>query len=281
MKHRIPLLGAAHAAGVAALFLLGATAPAGWPAPLTAQQPGAAGEAARPGISVDEAELTRLITTMARELMAPGVVVMLESEAGRFELAVGTRELEGTTPVTTADHVRIGSNTKTFTGTVILQLAQEGRIDLDAPVSRYWPGVPNGERITIAQLLTMRSGLFNYSETLELNRSLDEDPGRIWTPRELLRLGLSREPYFAPGEGYHYSNTNTVLLGLIAEKIEGRPLPRIIQQRLLDPLKLTSTSFPPSDTAALPPAQQAAAAAGDLLPSELTDENPSWTWAAV
>jgi D-alanyl-D-alanine carboxypeptidase len=290
------------AAGVAALVLLGGTAPACVSSPLAAQQRGPAGEAASQGIVVDETEMTRLVTASAGELMAPAVVVVLLTPVSNFELALGTRDLEGTTPVTTDDHIRIGSNTKTFTGTVILQLAQEGRLNLEGPVSTYWPGVPNGERITIAQLLTMRSGLFNYSETLELNRSLDQEPGRIWTPSELLRLGLSREPYFPPGEGYHYSNTNTVLLGLIAEKIEGKPLPQIIQERLLEPLNLSATSFPPSDnavlpdphprgymhgtnvdtmdSAALPPAQQAAAAAGELLPSDVTDENPSWTWAA-
>ncbi len=253
-------------------------------------------------VKVDQEALTADVEELAAEMTAPGVVVLLKSPQGDFQLATGTTEVNGSTPVTMDDHVRIGSNTKTFTTTAILQLADEGKIDLEGPVSDYWSGVPNGKNITIAQLLNMRSGLYNYSETLKLNKALDEEPERVWKPRELLRMGLSRPVYFPPGEGWHYSNTNTVLLGLIAEKIEGEPLPQIIQDRFLTPLGLTSTSFPPSTTSAipdphprgymystnvltmdgaeLPPAQQEAAAAGTLLPNDVTDENPSWTWAA-
>jgi D-alanyl-D-alanine carboxypeptidase len=257
---------------------------------------------ASPAITLDRQALTETVTGLRDEMRAPGVAVMLLTPEGNFELADGTTQLGGATPVTLDDHVRIGSNTKTFTTSVILQLVEEGKIDIDAPVADYWPGIPAGDEITIEQLLNMRSGLFNYSETLKLNKSLDEDPERVWRPRELLRMGISRPPYFPPGEGWHYSNTNTVLLGLIAEKIEGKPLPDIIEERLITPLALANTSFPPSDTAAipnphpqgymygtnvstmktmaLPPAEQEAAAAGKLLPSDVTDENPSWTWSA-
>ncbi|MCB0916812.1 MAG: beta-lactamase family protein, partial [Actinobacteria bacterium] len=182
-------------------------------------------------------------------MRAPGVAVLLLSPDGNFELADGTTQLNGATPVTLDDHVRIGSNTKTFTTSVILQLVDEGKIGLTDPVDDYWPGIPNGDEITIEQLLNMRSGLFNYTTTRKLNKSLDEDPDRVWEPRELLRMGISRPPYFPPGEGWAYSNTNTVLLGLIAEKIEGKPLGDIIEERLITPLGLANTSFPPSDTA--------------------------------
>ncbi|NKV12644.1 serine hydrolase [Rhodococcus hoagii] len=120
-----------------------------------------------------------------------------------------------------AEHVRIGSNTKTMTGTVILQLVQEGKIKLDDPVSKFRPDVPNGDNITIEQLLDMRSGLFNYTETAELNETLDNDPQKQWKPEDLLALGFANPPYFPPGQGYHYSNTNIVLLGLIAESLDG------------------------------------------------------------
>ncbi|WP_373191186.1 serine hydrolase domain-containing protein, partial [Mycobacterium marinum] len=84
------------------------------------------------------------------------------------------------------------------------------------PVSKYRPDVPNGDNITIEQLLNMRSGLYNYSETPEVNEALDNDPQRVWTPDELLTIAYQNPPYFLPGAGYHYSNTNYVLLGLIA-----------------------------------------------------------------
>src|SRR5918997_1287398 len=94
------------------------------------------------------------------DLAVTGAVVLVRSpELGDWATTMGTRTWHGTEPVTLDDHVRIGSNTKTWTATVILQLVDEGRIGLDDPVSRYRPDVPNGKNITIAQLLDMRSGL--------------------------------------------------------------------------------------------------------------------------
>lgn len=81
---------------------------------------------------------------------------------------------------------------------------------MDDPVSRHRPDVPNGDNITIDQLLTMRSGLYNYTETLDLNSAMDTDPQRVWQPDELLALAYRHPPYFAPGQGFHYSNTSTV-----------------------------------------------------------------------
>src|SRR5207253_2507969 len=104
----------------------------------------------------------------------------------------------------------IGSNTKTFTGTVILQVVDEGNLGLDDPVSEYQPKVPNGENITIRQLLNMSSGLYNYAEDKEFNETLDSEPDKVWTPGEVVEIGFQHQPYFAPGEGFHYSNTNTV-----------------------------------------------------------------------
>lgn len=250
----------------------------------------------------DQAALQQILDETATEFMAPGMAALVRTPDGDMEAVYGTTTLGGDTEVTPDLHVRIGSNTKTWTGTVILQLAQEGKIDLQGPVSDYYDGVPNGENITIAQLLNMRSGLYNYSETLTLNEALDNEPDRVWAPTELLALGLANPPYFPPGEGYHYSNTNTVLLGLIAEKLEGKPIATIFEDRLFTPLNMAQTSFPPSDTAeipapftdgymygtnvaqmddlSLPPDQLAEAQAGTLEPNNVTGDNPSWTWTA-
>jgi D-alanyl-D-alanine carboxypeptidase len=249
-----------------------------------------------------EAELRALFDQSAKELTAPGAAMLLRTPSGELTSTYGSRTITGTEPVTLADHVRIGSITKTFTGTVILQLAQEGTLDIDAPVSEYRPDVPNGANIPITQLLTMRSGLYNYSESLELNQSLDDDPTKIWTPEELLALGFKYPTYFPPGTGYHYSNTNTILLGLIIEQVDGRPLESAYQTRLFTPAAMHQTSFPPTTTNAipapypqgymygtnvstmqgegLPPDQRPDALSGRLKPNDVTGENPSWTWAA-
>lgn len=238
----------------------------------------------------------------AQQLLVPGAVLLLRTPAGEFTATYGVAEMGSTRPVRLDDHIRVGSNTKTWTATVILQLVQEGRIQLNDPVAKYRPDVPNGDKITIEQLLSMRSGLFNYSETRKLNQLLDEQPGKIWRQDELLALAWAHPAYFPPGQGFHYSNTNYVLLGLIAERVDRKPLAAIFQDRLFKPLGLKSTSFPdttspviPSphpqgymystnlltiDSSALPAPLLAAARAGKLRPNNYTNSNPSWGWAA-
>lgn len=231
-----------------------------------------------------------------------GMVVLIRTPEGEYVKTYGSTEAGSATAPNLDTKVRIGSNTKTWTGTVILQMVDEGKIALDDPVSEYRPDVPNGDAITIAQLLNMRSGLFNYTETLEVNEAIDTEPERIWDPEELVALGLANPPYFAPGTDYHYSNTNTALLGLIAEQLDGKPIAEIFQARLFDPAGLDDTSFPANDDTALPspysrgyffgtnvgtmedpslPADQLALIeAGELEPADVTNDNPSWTWAA-
>ncbi|WP_305094695.1 serine hydrolase [Prescottella sp. R16] len=251
---------------------------------------------------IDATALNGVVARVAKDLQVPGAVAILKTPDSNLTVTYGTGTIGQSAPVDTAEHVRIGSNTKTMTGTVILQLVQEGKLALADPISKYRPDVPNGENITIEQLLNMRSGLFNYSETPQLNQTLDDDPGKQWTPDELLALAFANPPYFPPGEGYHYSNTNTVLLGLVAEDLDGKPLQKIFQARLFGPAGLTGTSFPDAadssiparypqgyvfgtnmDTLtdpALPEDMQAAAKDGTLQPADVTDVNPSWAWAA-
>jgi len=134
------------------------------------------------------------------DTLTPGAVVLVRSpELGDWAATFGTRTLGGRVSVTLADHVRIGSNTKTWTGTVILQLVQEGKLRLDAPVSRYRPDVPNGENITITHLLDMRSGLYNYSESLELNQTLDVNRRRSGRPTSSWALPTSTRRTSFPG----------------------------------------------------------------------------------
>lgn len=251
---------------------------------------------------LNQAQLRSTVESTMAELLVPGAVVLVRTPDSIWVDAFGTRQLGVDDPVSVNDHFRIGSNTKTMTGTVMLQLVDEGLISLDDPVSKYRPDVPNGDDITIEQLLDMRSGLFNYSELESFNDILDNDPARVWDPEELVALGLAEPVYFAPGEGFHYSNTNTVLAGLIIEQLTGNELRDEFQQRIFVPLGLDQTSFPAIEDAslptpyphgylygtnvqteqdpALPAEEQAAASAGTLLPTDVTNTNPSWGWAA-
>jgi D-alanyl-D-alanine carboxypeptidase len=246
--------------------------------------------------------LRPLIEPLMKEMLVPGAVVLARTPNEEFFAAFGTRVLGENIPVTTDDHFRIGSNTKTMTGTVVLQLVQEGLISLTDPVSTYRPDVPNGANIPISMLLDMSSGLANYSVQLDLNRLMDDEPGRNWTPEELVAIGLAEPPAFGPGKGFLYSNTNTVLLGLIVEKLTGEMLADVFTERIFTPLGLTHTIFPGIDdatipdphpqgygfgtnvstiaTSILPEYQQAEAVVGTLKPNDWTDLNPSWAWAA-
>ncbi|SNT45290.1 serine hydrolase domain-containing protein [Rhodococcoides kyotonense] len=233
-----------------------------------------------------------------------GMVVLIETPDGKYVNTWGATESGGSEAPSLDTRMRIGSNTKTWTGTAILQMVQEGKLSVDDPVSKYRPEVPNGENITIGQLLDMRSGLYNYTETVEINQAMDEDPGKVWAPEELVALGISNPPYFPPGEGWHYSNTNTVLLGLIAEQLDGRAIEQIFQDRFFSTLNLSGTSFPANTDTAIPapfsrgytysgnietlgegkeslsPERLAEIESGSLQPRDTTNDNPSWTWAA-
>ena len=237
------------------------------------------------------------------DTLTPGAVVLVRSpELGDWTATFGTRALGGADPVTLADHVRIGSNTKTWTGTVILQLVQEGKLTLDDPVSTYRPDVPNGQHITITELLDMRSGLYNYTRVPRAEPDPRHGPDQGLDARRAARHRLQEPAVLPPGQGFHYSNTNTVLLGLIIEKLTGNPVEQEFQRRIFTPLGLRNTHLPPRTsnalpapypngyqfgtnvetmaTQVLPPDQQAAARAGILKPLDATHDNPSWAWTA-
>ena len=250
---------------------------------------------------VDDVEST--VDRLMRENAIPGAVVQISSpERGDWTGTFGTSTVDADDPIAADDHFRIGSNTKTMTVTAVLQLVQEGRLSLDDPISKYIDGVPNGDTITIAQLAEMRSGLYSYTFDPEFNATLDREPGKAWTQEELLRIAFSHPVDFPPGEQFAYSNTNTVLLGLVVEELTGMPVAQAFDERIFAPLGLENTSFPAIedasipdphpqgymfgtnvstiDTFELPEEEQAAAVAGTLKPNDVTDDNPSWTWTA-
>jgi D-alanyl-D-alanine carboxypeptidase len=153
---------------------------------------------------------------------------------------------------------RVASITKTFTAAVIVQLVGEGRLGFDDLMTAHLPedhldlvprlhvldGVSSGDRITIRQLLTHESGLFDYASAAGFYAAIAADPGRPWTPRAMLEGAVAwGTPYFRPGEGYRYgySDTGYVLLGLVIEHLDGRPLHESYRHRLLAPLGLTAT----------------------------------------
>jgi D-alanyl-D-alanine carboxypeptidase len=250
----------------------------------------------------DPAAIERVVEATAKDLLLPGVMVLLRTPQGNLTFGYGATELGGANSPRADTHFRIASNTKTMTAAVIVLLVQEGKLRFDDPVSKYVEAVPNGDNITIGELLKMRSGLYNYTSAPELAESLDRDPTRAWAPQELLAIAFKRPPSFAPGKEYDYCNTNYVLLGLIAEKLEGAPLAKIFQDRLFGPLGMKQTSLPANTSSTLPEPYshgymfgsslyaladepypvdlQAAAKTGALKPNDDTGQNPSYAFAA-
>jgi D-alanyl-D-alanine carboxypeptidase len=175
---------------------------------------------------------------------APGALAFVRSPGGTTGVAAGYADLDTRTPMRAADGFRIASVTKTFVATVVLELEAEGRLEIDEPVERWLPGlVPNGSAITIRELLNHTSGLFDYSEDDAHTQAVIADPGRRWSPHELLSVAFAHPPLFRPGTSWFYANTNYVVLGLLVEAVTGRPLGQELQARIVDPLQLGATSF--------------------------------------
>jgi D-alanyl-D-alanine carboxypeptidase len=251
---------------------------------------------------IDQAALQRVVENAATDLGVPGAVVLIRTPQGSYTAAVGTTERGQKTPPDANTHFRIASNTKTMTAALVVLLAQDGKLTFTDPVSQYVPDVPNGAQITVADLLTMRSGLYNYTSAPELAAELDADPAKAWTPQQVLAIAFAHPPNDPPNTTYEYDNTNYALLGMIAEKVDGRPLSDQMRERLLEPLRLGQTSLPAIDDTAIPapyshgymyggseyamvdkryPADITEAGRdGTLQPVDYTHQNPSYAHAA-
>ena len=188
------------------------------------------------------AALQTEIESVMKANVIPGAIVLIKSrDKDDWQTTFGTGEIGRTAARSMAASVRIGSNTKTMTSTVIMQLVQEGKLKLDDPISKFRPDVPNGQNITIEQLATKRSGLYSYTFDLGFNETLDKDPQKAWTPDELLKIAFSHPPSDSPGAKFNYCNTNIVLLGLVIEQLTGMSARDAFQKRIFETLKLTHT----------------------------------------
>jgi D-alanyl-D-alanine carboxypeptidase len=216
-----------------------------------------------------------------READVPGVTVGLWTpDRGSYVRSFGVADQRDGRSMAADLSMRIGSETKTFTVTALLQLADRGRVGLDDPIAKYVDGVPNGSRITLRQLAGMRSGLFNYTRDETFNKALTSDPRRSFTPRELLGYAFGHPALFPPGEKFDYSNTNLVLLGLVVEKAGGLPLRDFIRKNVLAPAGLDHSVFPVDAAFPVPHAQGYTDQTASGKVEDAADWNPSWAWAA-
>ncbi|MBV1945060.1 serine hydrolase [Streptomyces sp. BV129] len=274
--------GVAVAAALGALAVPLAAAPS-LSTPLTAGSPSPSPSG--PDVHALTPEVTRQIDDAVKRVMretgVPGVTVGIWTpDKGDYVRSFGVADKSDRRAMSPDLYMRIGSETKTFTVTALLQLVDQGKVGLDDPIGEYIDGVPNGDRITLRQLADMRSGLFNYSEDPDFFKALTSDPERPFTPQQLLDYSFKHPVQFQPGAKFSYCNTNLILLGLLVEQRSGQSLGDYIQEHVLDPAKMTRTSFPEGAEFPKPHAQGYTDQTADGKVAETAGWNPSWGWAA-
>ena len=178
----------------------------------------------------------------------PGAILVVRDRDHTVRLTGGLGDVGKKTPMNARNHFKIASLTKSYTATVVLQLVAEGKLHLTDSVERWLPGlVPNGEHITLRQLLNHVSGIADFeSDPRYLKPYLSGNLGFYWAPRQLVKMAVSHPPLFPPGVTQHtsYSNTNYVLLGLVVEAATRRSIGSELARRIFRPLQLDDSSYP-------------------------------------
>lgn len=205
----------------------------------------AAGQSSRPA---PDPAVQRTLDDLVRKDGFPGVLAAVRTSDGRVrDYRAGVANLATQQRLPLDGQVRIGSNTKTFVATVVLQLVAEGEVQLDASVETYLPGLLRGKgidgrRITVRQLLQHTSGLPEYVDLWF--KDFARNQNRFVEPHELLETALTRPAQFAPGKKWAYSNTNYIVAGLLVQRVTGRPVAEEVNRRIIKPLGLRGTYWP-------------------------------------
>lgn len=211
----------------------------------------------------------------------PGAQAGVWTAQGSWVGVTGVTEQGGNTPPVRGEHTRIGSVTKTFTVILILQLVEQGSIQLTDTIGQYVSGLPNGDSATIAMLASMTSGIPSYTQDDTFVDAMFADPQQVFTPQQLLDYVRGKPADFPAGTKVAYSNSNTVALGLVIEQKMNMPFAQALQQNILGPLGLTQTLA--ATSSAIPdPHWRGVTTQGDPVGvvKDPTDWNPSWAFSA-
>ncbi|OZM84422.1 alkaline D-peptidase [Pseudonocardia sp. MH-G8] len=239
----------------------------------------------------DRPELQKVLEGIV-ESGITGITLRVHDERGEWVGSAGVGKPGRAAEPPTDGHVRIGSNTKTFTSALVLQLVAEDKIGLDTPAADYLPELGLDQRITVRMLLQHTSGVFNFTgEYYDDGTFAAGIPattaGKEWVdnrfttyqPEELVRLALSKPARFEPGTDWSYSNTNYVLARLLIEKVTGRSVAQEMQRLVLGPLGLSDTAAPTTQTEVPEPHAHAYFRyedGGQEKTVDVTRHNPSW-----
>ncbi|GHE85585.1 serine hydrolase domain-containing protein [Streptomyces fumanus] len=237
---------------------------------------------ARPRPAVQES-----LDSLVRDEKFPAALAWVGEDGRGTSAVAGSARLDRRVPVPRDGQVRAGSNTKTFTAVVVLQLVAEGKVELDAPIERYLPGLVrgpgiDGHDITVRQLLQHTSGLPNYTAYIGLE-DFAEVQHRFFQPHDLLAAALAHRAEFAPGTQWEYSNTNYLLAGLLIERVTGRPVQEEIDRRVISKAGLRHTYWPAAGDQTIREPHPHGYAVADTESGKVIDAtvmDPSWGGAA-
>ncbi|MBC2905673.1 serine hydrolase domain-containing protein [Streptomyces cupreus] len=192
----------------------------------------------------DLAALPGVLRT-AMQQGAPGALARIDDHGIVSTTAAGIADRKTRRALDTSDRFRIGSVTKTFSAVVLLQLVDEKKLKLDAPVNRYLPGLLPDDRITVRHVLSHRSGLYDYTNDMfaQTVPGFEAVRTKVFTLRQLMARSLARPRTTAPGGAYAYSNTNFVVAGMLIKKLTGNSLHTEYQNRIIEPLRLGDTFY--------------------------------------
>ena len=243
----------AATAGLVALLLAACTSASG-SSDLPPQQSG--------GFSAD---ISKRLTTALTDAMtladaSAGFAGVWAPWAGSWTTAEGTTTRGGSTPASVDMTFRIGENTTPMTCTVLLELVDEGRVDLDDPLTKWVPGLVGAEGVTLRELCQNTSGIGDYAAALRTNFVMN--PTRQWPPLELASDGIAMQRYGNPGEKYGASATNAVLVGMALQNATSRSWQQLYKQYVFDKLGMNASSLPASDQFTVPGKHATGYAAG-------------------
>jgi len=183
---------------------------------------------------------------------APGIQFSVHDSNGFWNGTSGLADLASNIELTPCNITRVGSTVKTFTAVTILLLQEEGFLKINEPITNYLSanqikGLKNAKKSTIEQLLKHSSGIYNYIQSAQFQTASLNDLTKVWQPDDLLDYARGQDAYFSPGENVLYSNTNYILLGMIIEKVTGKPFYKAFQEMIFEPLDMEFTQFAAED----------------------------------
>jgi len=211
----------------------------------------------------------------------PGAIVTLYRDGRLTVLRAGRSDVRRRGAPRASDHMRLGSVTKAFSGAVALRLVQEGKLGLDDTIAERAPGLPAAwGGVTVRQLLNHTSGLPNFTTSQGFVDDTGADPQGFVSPMHVIDWVRDDPLVFAPGSSYAYSNTDNIVVGLIAEAVSGQSYARLLSQTVFGPAGLRATSFPSVVTLPRPFLHGYDVAPGKKPEDLSTAVSPSWAWAS-